>query len=161
MSSNAAHEVPDPIWWVSPGDTDWFAWAGIITIAAAVYLVVTLYAKFDHWAEHKSEGTPLAKTIPTLLTIALLYEVFPLGHFSMLLPLTAILIAVMADWMAAQAKHDLSSVDSTDALVHELETVREIVQEEQGKPQPAADEALDDEVLAEKDELDTGESKNA
>jgi len=33
-----------------------------------------------------------------MLTIALLYEVFPLGHFNILLPLSAILIALMADW---------------------------------------------------------------
>ena len=59
--------------------------------------------KFDKWAEHKSHGTPLAKTIPTLLTIALLYEVFPLDHFHALLPITAILIALMADWMHARA----------------------------------------------------------
>lgn len=161
MSSNSAHETPDPIWWVAPGDTDWFAWAGILTIAAAVYLVVTLYAKFDQWAEHKSEGTPLGKTIPTLLTIALLYEVFPLDHFSILLPLTAILIAVMADWMAAQTKHDIVSVDNTDALVHELEAARETVEEGQGKPQPAADEAVDDEILAENAELETEASKDA
>jgi hypothetical protein len=32
------------------------------------------------------------------LIIALLYEVFPLEHFHVFLPLTAILIALMADW---------------------------------------------------------------
>ena len=33
-----------------------------------------------------------------MLTIALLYEIFPLGHFNILLPISAILIALMADW---------------------------------------------------------------
>ncbi|MCA0922855.1 hypothetical protein [Pseudooceanicola nanhaiensis] len=60
--------------------------------------MVTLYAAFDRWAEHRAKGTPLAKTIPTLLAIALIYEVFPIEHFSLLLPLSAILIALMADW---------------------------------------------------------------
>lgn len=46
----------------------------------------------------RETGTPLAKTIPTLLIIALLYEVFPLDHFHILLPLSAVLIALMADW---------------------------------------------------------------
>ena len=62
--------------------------------------LVYLYAVFDRWAEHQSQGTPLARTIPTLLAIALLYEVFPLDHFHIFLPLTAILIALMADWSA-------------------------------------------------------------
>ena len=64
----------------------------------ALFGVVTLYAAFDRWAERRSHGTPLAKTIPTLLTLALLYELFPLDHFSVLLPLVAILLALLADW---------------------------------------------------------------
>jgi len=36
--------------------------------------------------------------MPTLLTIARLYEIFPLGHFNILLPISAILIALTADW---------------------------------------------------------------
>jgi hypothetical protein len=67
-------------------------------ICLALYGIVTLYAAFDRWAEHSSKGTPLAKTIPTLLAIALLYEVFPLEHFHVFLPLSAILLALMADW---------------------------------------------------------------
>ena len=97
---------PPPFWAVSPYDTDWLAWAAIAIVGLAVYFVLTLYAKFDQWAEHKSEGTPLAKTIPTMLTIALLYEIFPLGHFNILLPLSALALAVMADWMHAQGKHE-------------------------------------------------------
>ncbi|MFX0542597.1 hypothetical protein ACEWPM_012795 [Roseovarius sp. S4756] len=41
---------------------------------------------------------PLTKTISNLLVLALLYMIFPLGHFSILLPLAAILVALMADW---------------------------------------------------------------
>lgn len=74
------------------------AWIAILILCAAIFALVTLYAAFDRWAEHRSQGTPLAKTIPTLLTIALIYEVFPVDHFSLLLPLSAILIALMADW---------------------------------------------------------------
>lgn len=87
-----------PSWFVGPGDMDHLAWIAIALIILALFGVITLYAAFDRWAEHKSSGTPLAKTIPILLTIALLYEVFPLDHFSVLLPLSAILIALMADW---------------------------------------------------------------
>ncbi|WP_299848361.1 hypothetical protein [uncultured Roseovarius sp.] len=74
------------------------AWVALGFLCLAIYGVVILYAAFDRWAERKSHGTPLAKTIPTMLTIALLYEIFPLGHFNILLPISAILIALMADW---------------------------------------------------------------
>jgi hypothetical protein len=105
MAENTEHVLDAaPIWWVSPEQTDWLAWSSAVTIALAIYLVVWLYAKFDKWAEHRSKGTPLAKTIPTLLTIALLYEIFPLDHFHVLLPLTAIMLAVMADWMHARSR---------------------------------------------------------
>ena len=119
MSSDVilAEQSPDPapIWWVNPNETDWTAWAAIISIALAIYLAMFLYAKFDTWAEHKAEGTPLAKTIPTLLTIALLYEIFPLGHVSILLPISAILVAVMADWMREQAKNQLATPELVTA----------------------------------------------
>lgn len=88
---------PAPIWWTAPGDIDWFAWVGAITLFLIILGVIHLYARFDRWAEDKSHGTPLATTIPTLLTVALLYELFPLGHFSILLPLSAIALAVMKD----------------------------------------------------------------
>ena len=74
------------------------AWVALAFICLALYGILTLYAVFDRWAEHRSKGTPLAKTIPTLLTIALLYEIFPLEHFHVFLPLTAVLLALMADW---------------------------------------------------------------
>lgn len=88
----------DPSWFVAPGQADHFAWLALGFLFGAIYLVVVLYAAFDRWAERQSHGTPLAKTIPTLLTIAMLYEIFPLGHFNTLLPISAILIALMADW---------------------------------------------------------------
>lgn len=96
---NHAHAVPNwPNWFVAPGEIDGLAWFALLLVAGAIYAIVYLYARFDRWAEQKSHGTPLAKTIPTMLTIALLYEVFPLGHFNILLPISAILIALMADW---------------------------------------------------------------
>ena len=97
---------PSLFWTVTPNNTDWMAWGAIATLGLAVYFLLFLYAKFDKWAEQKAHGTPLAKTIPTMLGIALLYEVFPLDHFSILLPLSAILIAVMVDWMRENARHD-------------------------------------------------------
>lgn len=98
MSNEAdiAHSAPS--WFVAPGETDTLAWVAIVILGLAIFALVTLYAAFDRWAEHRSKGTPLAKTIPTLLTIALIYEVFPVDHVSLLLPLSAILIALMADW---------------------------------------------------------------
>lgn len=93
---DAAHAVPG--WFVAPGETDTLAWVAIAVLCLAIFALVSLYAAFDRWAEHRSKGTPLAKTIPTMLTIALIYEVFPVDHFSLLLPLSAILIALMADW---------------------------------------------------------------
>lgn len=87
-----------PSWFVAPGDGDVLAWVAFGFVCLAIYGIVTLYAAFDRWAEHQAKGTPLAKTIPTMLTIALLYEIFPLDHFHVLLPLSAILLALMADW---------------------------------------------------------------
>lgn len=94
--SELGHAVPS--WFSAPGETDFLAWVTVVLIILALFGLITLYAAFDRWAEHKSSGTPLAKTIPTLLTIALLYEIFPLDHVSALLPLSAILIALAADW---------------------------------------------------------------
>ena len=87
-----------PSWFTAPGETDILAWVALALICLALYGIVTLYGAFDRWAEHRSKGTPLARTIPTLLIIALLYEIFPLEHFHIFLPLTAVLIALMADW---------------------------------------------------------------
>lgn len=88
----------DPSWFVAPGEGDFLAYTVLVIVLAGLYGIVYLYAAFDRWAEHQSQGTPLAKTIPTLLAIALIYEIFPVSHFHPLLPLSAILIALMADW---------------------------------------------------------------
>ncbi len=96
IESGSGHSSPS--WFTVPGETDILAWVALGFIILALYGIVTLYAAFDRWAEHRSKGTPLAKTIPTLLVIALLYEVFPLEHFHFFLPLTAVLLALMADW---------------------------------------------------------------
>lgn len=98
MAAEISHGHAVPSWFVNPGEADLLAWLAMALIVLALYGLVTLYAAFDRWAEHQSHGTPLARTIPTMLTIALLYEIFPLGHFNILLPISAILIALMADW---------------------------------------------------------------
>ena len=98
MATEASLGHSSPSWFTAPGDTDTLAWVALALICLALYAIVTLYAAFDRWAEHSSKGTPLAKTIPTLLAIALLYEVFPLEHFHVFLPLSAVLLALMADW---------------------------------------------------------------
>lgn len=94
-AAEAGHAAPH--WFTSPGEGDYLAVVVIVLVLAALYGIVWLYAAFDRWAEHRSKGTPLAKTIPTLLAIALLYEVFPLDHFHVLLPLSAVLVALLAD----------------------------------------------------------------
>lgn len=96
IEDSLGHSAPS--WFTAPGNTDMLAWVALALICLALYGIVTLYAAFDRWAEHKSKGTPLAKTIPTLLAIALLYEIFPLEHFHVLLPISAVLLALMADW---------------------------------------------------------------
>lgn len=96
VEGGEAHGAPG--WFVAPDGFDYLSWITFVFLCLALYGLVVLYAAFDRWAEHRSKGTPLAKTIPTLLAIALLYEIFPLGHFNILLPLSAILIALMADW---------------------------------------------------------------
>ncbi len=102
-----------PRWFVPPGEHDHFAVVAIVFLIGAIYGLVYLYAAFDRWAEHQAHGTPLAKTIPTMLAIALLYELFPLSHFHILLPLSALLIALMADWTRFHLnfKTDIISVE--------------------------------------------------
>ena len=111
-----------PSWFVAPGESDSYAVVAIVILCLALYGVVTLYAAFDSWAEHKAEGTPLAKTIPTLLAIALLYEVFPLGHFHIFLPLSAILIALMADWSRFHLGTESQSRPEPDVVMSPAET---------------------------------------
>lgn len=100
-----------PHWFVPPGEGDYLALVVILLVIGALYGVVYLYAAFDRWAEHHAKGTPLAKTIPTLLFIALLYEIFPLDHFHILLPLSAILIALASDWSRFHLKVSAASDD--------------------------------------------------
>ena len=106
-----------PAWFAAPGESDVLAWVALGALFLAIYGVVVLYASFDRWAEHKSHGTPLAKTIPTMLAIALLYEIFPLGHFNILLPISAILIALMADWSLFHQVVDAKTDDDLAKVV--------------------------------------------
>lgn len=102
MSDEAHSGGPSegPAWWTAPGETDIFAMAGLIFLFLILFAVIHLYARFDRHAEHKAEETPLRTTIPTLLTVALAYEIFPpLSHFSVLLPAALILGAVARDFM--------------------------------------------------------------
>jgi len=97
-----------------------FAWVALGFLLAILYGLVTLYAAFDRWAEHQSQGTPFARTIPTLLAIALLYELFPLDHFHVFLPVSVLLIALAADWAKyrhthAQGLHPWQADAGTDA----------------------------------------------
>ena len=116
MASNTDSVHADPSWFVGPGETDYLAWFVVGLLCLAIYGIVVLYAAFDRWAEHRSKGTPLAKTIPTMLTIALLYEIFPLDHFNILLPLSAILIALMADWARFNLGHADTVPEDADKL---------------------------------------------
>jgi len=100
----AMSEAIEPIWWVGPNETDILAWIAILFVIALGFCVVHLYARFDKWAEEKSKATLFSTTIPTLLTIALLYELFPLDHFSILLPISAALLAVTRDIMKFLSK---------------------------------------------------------
>lgn len=111
-SEDGGHAAPS--WFVSPGESDFLAWFTLGLVLVALYGIFYLYARFDRWAEHSASKTPLAKTIPTMLTIALLYEVFPLDHFHILLPLTAILLALAAD-LTNWRFGDLFSKDEADA----------------------------------------------
>ena len=127
MSTDNESAHADPHWFVPPGETDTYAIIAAVFLIGVLYGLVYLYAAFDRWAEHQSQGTPLARTIPTLLGIALLYEIFPLDHFHVLLPLSAILIALMADWsrfhlnFGKEAVHVV--VDETEADAQEAKDV--------------------------------------
>ncbi|AXI47581.1 hypothetical protein C1J03_17150 [Sulfitobacter sp. SK012] len=90
----------NPRWWVSPDQTDTYAWVGLVIFFLVLLLVAHLYARFDRHVEHRNSGSPLRTTIPMMLTVALAYELMPaLSHFSMLLPAALILTAVARDFM--------------------------------------------------------------
>ncbi len=100
MTTQAAAAGNDPRWWVSPGETDTYTWVGLLIFLLAIFLVVHLYSQFDHYAEHRAKGTPLRTTIPTMLTVALAYEIMPaLDHFSILLPAALVMTAIARDFM--------------------------------------------------------------
>ncbi len=125
--SEGGHAAPQ--WFIPPGEGDFYAWLALGFILAALYGIITLYAAFDRWAEHQSRGTPFAKTIPTLLAIALLYELFPLDHFHAFLPVSALLIALAADWTSYRHRHEKGlhpwqseGVEDTDSAAMTEET---------------------------------------
>ncbi|MEM1047794.1 MAG: hypothetical protein AAGL24_16675 [Pseudomonadota bacterium] len=156
MAAEQGHGHALPNWFVTPGEGDMLAWVALALIFGALYAVVTLYAAFDRWAEHRARGTPLAKTIPTLLTIALLYEIFPLGHFNILLPISAILIALMADWSRFNLRREEPAVP--EPVAAPIDAVSEPVQlpdppEQPVPPQPPT-------VSAPETEGDVQEARN-
>lgn len=99
---------PPPASWTSPGQSDSFATAGLITLLLVLFLVIYLYAVFDRFASGKGEITPLRTTIPTMLTVGLAYDLIPpLADVSFLLPLTLIVAALALDialWMKPAAR---------------------------------------------------------
>ncbi len=100
ISTPAIAAGGDPRWWVAPGQSDDYAWVGLIIFFLIILLVAHLYARFDRYTEHKATGTPLRTTIPAMLTVALAYELMPaLGHFSILLPGALLLTAIARDFM--------------------------------------------------------------
>ncbi|MCV6596966.1 MAG: hypothetical protein OIF40_07785 [Mangrovicoccus sp.] len=112
MTETAHGGHPDPHWFVPPDGGDFLAIVVLAIVLGGLYAIVYLYAAFDRWAEHQAQGTPLARTIPTLLAIALIYELFPVDHFHPLLPISAILIALMADWSRFHLKVNLGEPPS-------------------------------------------------
>ena len=98
MSDNA--HSPAPGWWATPGEVDFLSIVSVILLLLVVLGVIHLYARFDRFAEHKAADTPLRTTVPTLLVVALAYEILPpLSHFSLLLPAALILAALARDVM--------------------------------------------------------------
>lgn len=111
-----------PRWWAVPGDVDVYAYIALGIFFLAILFIIYLYALFDKFAEHKSKSTPLKTTIPTLLVIALAYEILPpLSHFSALLPLALIATALARDLMLwfspdrADIEHDAVTEPSAPA----------------------------------------------
>lgn len=98
MNTNSNDSAP--LWWTETGGTDILALVALATLLAVLLLVLYLYAWFDWYAENQAQGTPLRTTIPTLLTVALAYDLFPpIAAFSLLLPLTIILAALARDYV--------------------------------------------------------------
>lgn len=103
-------DSPAPSWWTAPGDIDTFAYIGLVVFFPIVLLVIHLYARFDRFAEHHSADTPMRTTVPTMLMVALAFEVFPpLSHFSILLPLALIAAALSRDYVIWSHSSEASS----------------------------------------------------
>ena len=115
------HTVP---WWTPPGETDGTAFMALILLFLLIFAVFHFYARFDRFAEHHNEGTPLKTTVPTLLMIAFAYEIFPpIRHFSILLPLALIATALARDlmlWFEPMKEHTLKG-EIEGALLEELQ----------------------------------------
>ncbi len=110
FSTPAAAAGADPRWWVAPGESDPIAFSGLVIFFLIIFAGVHLYARFDRYTEHRAASTPLRTTIPTMLIVALAYELMPaLNHFSVLLPAALLLTAVARDfmlwWNPAEATH--------------------------------------------------------
>ena len=111
-------------WWAAPGETDTTAFSALILLFLLLFAVFHLYARFDRFAEHHNEGTPLKTTVPTLLMIAFAYEIFPpLSHFSILLPLALIATALARDlmlWFEPMKEHTLRG-ELQGAMLEEMQ----------------------------------------
>nr|WP_319383698.1 hypothetical protein [uncultured Roseibium sp.] len=116
MTTSAAAASGEPRWWVPPGETDTYTWVGLVVFLLAIFLLIHLYSQFDHYAEHRAKGTPLRTTIPTMLTVALAYEIMPaLDHFSILLPAALIMTAIARDVMLWLRPEELEAVGQETA----------------------------------------------
>lgn len=116
MTTSVAASSGEPRWWVPPGETDTYTWVGLVVFLLAIFLLIHLYSQFDHYAEHRAKGTPLRTTIPTMLTVALAYEIMPaLSHFSILLPAALIMTAIARDFMLWWRPEELEAVKQETA----------------------------------------------
>ena len=140
-------------WWTPPGETDGTAFMALTLLFLLLFGVFHLYARFDKFAEHHNEGTPLKTTIPTLLMIAFAYEIFPpIRHFSILLPLALIATALARDlmlWFEPMKEHTLKG-EIEGALLEELQhrnigehdrDGRRVQAEQEASPPPDAEPA--------------------
>lgn len=97
---NVSSNNPVPFWWGEPGGIDILALVALATLLAVLLFVLFLYAWFDKYAINQAQGTLFRTTIPTLLSVALAYDLFPpLAAFSFLMPLTIIMVALARDYM--------------------------------------------------------------
>jgi len=140
--STAGAEPQSVPWWVPPGETDTTAYAALFLLFLLVFVVFHFYARFDRYAEHHNEGTPLKTTVPMLLMIAFAYEIFPpLRHFSILLPIALIATALARDlmlWFEPRKEHAIIG-ELEDRLAEELEHEREARHRQEAVLAPASE----------------------